>query len=333
MLCRNTFPTDMLYLSKSIRKGYFVMTEIKKPTFGEWAAVWLKEYKKPNVKATTYKDSYERIVQSHLNPRFADKQICEIKPLELIQFLNEQAEVYSDTELHKRKLCLKGIFDTAVENDLCDKSPFTSSVQKIKSKIKPTAKRTYTQNQVNDILAFCDTHRTGIYIRILLELGLRCSEMCGLQWGDINFDNRTIRIQRSCVEYDGRPLVGDTKNESSKRVLPLSTKLCGELAKLKKMKRNVADDDFLLSSQKCTGQPIAPTKFNEGRFKTFFRDYGLDDYLSPHELRHTCGTLLYERSQDIYAVSKYLGHSTITITAKLYVHNNAEQLQKTLSID
>lgn len=52
--------------------------------------------------------------------------------------------------------------------------------------------------------------------------------------------------------------------------------------------------------------------------------------LSPHELRHTCGTLLYARTKNIYAVSKFLGHANINITAKIYVHNDVDTLRESL---
>jgi integrase len=54
-----------------------------------------------------------------------------------------------------------------------------------------------------------------------------------------------------------------------------------------------------------------------------YRDVGIpkDKWLTPHELRHTCGTLLYQETKDIYHVSRFLGHSDIGITTKIYVHS------------
>ena len=42
----------------------------------------------------------------------------------------------------------------------------------------------------------------------------------------------------------------------------------------------------------------------------------------PLELRHTCGPLLYARTKNIYAASKFLGHANINLTAKIYVHSD-----------
>ena len=47
--------------------------------------------------------------------------------------------------------------------------------------------------------------------------------------------------------------------------------------------------------------------------------------LSPHELRHTCGTLLYQDTKDIFYVSRFLGHSDVSITTRIYVHSEMQQ--------
>ena len=55
--------------------------------------------------------------------------------------------------------------------------------------------------------------------------------------------------------------------------------------------------------------------------------------LTPHELRHTFGTLLRENGADIYTIQKAMGHSDISITAKTYVHNDVDVLRKAMNID
>ena len=53
--------------------------------------------------------------------------------------------------------------------------------------------------------------------------------------------------------------------------------------------------------------------------------------LSPHELRHTCGTALRRRGVDIYTIQQYLGHRDIEVTANTYVHSEVEALRSALS--
>lgn len=55
--------------------------------------------------------------------------------------------------------------------------------------------------------------------------------------------------------------------------------------------------------------------------------------LTPHELRHTYGTLLLEKGVDIYTIQKVMGHSDVSVTADVYIHNNINVLRKQLKID
>ena len=49
--------------------------------------------------------------------------------------------------------------------------------------------------------------------------------------------------------------------------------------------------------------------------------------LTPHELRHSFGSILYERGVDIVTISKLMGHARIEITVKLYVHDSMELMR------
>lgn len=55
--------------------------------------------------------------------------------------------------------------------------------------------------------------------------------------------------------------------------------------------------------------------------------------LTPHELRHTYGTLLRENGVDIYTIQKVMGHSDISVTADIYVHNDINVLRKQMKLD
>lgn len=44
--------------------------------------------------------------------------------------------------------------------------------------------------------------------------------------------------------------------------------------------------------------------------------------LNPHELRHTCGTLLYESGVDLRVIQKIMGHADLKTTSEIYIHDN-----------
>ena len=55
--------------------------------------------------------------------------------------------------------------------------------------------------------------------------------------------------------------------------------------------------------------------------------------LTPHELRHTYGTIKREEGIDLYTIQKVMGHADISVTASIYVHNDIEVLRKQLKLD
>lgn len=300
--------------------------------FDEWANLWLEKYKRGRVKDSTFTETYQRPVKKILIPYFGRASISQIKPIDIQDFLEKQAKIYSESTMKKLQLCLNAIFETAIDNDLCYKNP----AKKVSYFIaNPTKKRrVYSKEQVKDIIRFASSHPNGLPVWIMLELGLRCSEMLGLRWTDIDFKCKTINICRASTAVAHKAAVAPPKSKSSIRTLPVSSTL------LRAFKSQINSNTiYIVESTRVKGKPLTPTDYRK-RYLKFFKDYTAtlsnpDSFiiLTPHELRHTCGTLLYDKTHDIYAVSKYLGHANVDITARLYVHDNPEMLRNSLGID
>lgn len=300
----------------------------REATFKEWAETWLNVYKSGGkVRDNTYIKTYENIVNNHLIPYFDKTKMTSITQVDIENFVSAKKNL-SQSALNKMRVCLNAIFKTAIKNKVCYINPVEDVL--FKSEKDSKNMRIYTSSDVKQILSFCDKHKDGIYIRILLELGLRCSELCGLMWDDIDFKKRTVTIQRAVTDLKGKKIIDKPKSKSSVRTLPISSDLLQRLKDYPGEKTG-----FILKSSK-TGEALSPLSFKKRRYKTFFDDLAKEypniKMLNPHELRHTCGTLLYAKSHDIYAVSKYLGHSSVEITTKLYVHDSTDVLRKNLKI-
>ena len=96
-------------------------------------------------------------------------------------------------------------------------------------------------------------------ILFMLQLGLRISEVCGLQWGDIDLVHKEVRIRRGVRRIaigTGKTsvVVQAPKTESSKRVLPIPPKLSVLLQKLYQ-KNTFGSDVWFLS---CSSKPVEP---------------------------------------------------------------------------
>ena len=146
---------------------------------------------------------------------------------------------------------------------------------------------------------------------VIACLGLRVCELLGLQWGDFDFENLTVRIQRSVNEGE----VNSTKTEASEGLLPLTPELAETIRAHRVNCHFLEDSAFVFASS--SGKARWP-------------DNILADYLKPaaewagignvgwHPFRHTFSTLLDALGATPAVQKELMRHSDIQTTINLY---------------
>lgn len=154
--------------------------------------------------------------------------------------------------------------------------------------------------------------------------GLRRSEVLGLQWESVDFENKTITIQHTRIygdsdETDAVIERDILKRKSSYRTLPIPETVWTLLHNLKMVRygENPAPNDACVCLNR-EGKPVAPNYFTQC-FKQFLRDKDLRE-IRLHDLRHTCASVLIQNRVPLIEVQQWLGHSTLETTADLYAH-------------
>ena len=165
-------------------------------------------------------------------------------------------------------------------------------------------------------------------LHLLITTGLRRGELLGLQWKDIDFEGHTIEIKRNITYTPESGLVIDTpKTENSERMIPLLP----SLAKLlKEYKREMYPFSkaaaFVFPSKDSDTIPRDPNAITR-KVKCFMKKHNLPD-MSPHDLRHSCATLLLSNGADIKSVQEILGHTDASTTLNFYVRTDLEQMKE-----
>lgn len=168
----------------------------------------------------------------------------------------------------------------------------------------------------------------GYYRRAYaLELltGLRRGEFLGIEWSDINWVQKSIRICRTSQYLPGHGVYTDnTKNQSSQRIVMISDqiiRMLQEQYQWQQLQKKALGDAWVDSGRVITmpnGRPMRPDHFSS-YFKKVIKDSGLPD-IHLHSLRHTYATLCIANGEALTAVAEQLGHANIATTAKIYAH-------------
>jgi integrase len=162
---------------------------------------------------------------------------------------------------------------------------------------------------------------------IVMETGMRIGEISGLQWGDIDIQNKTLHIQRTVervVVFDGlngkkgtKVRMGSTKTINSNREIPLSKDILMFVRPLSKI---CVPNYYVVSNDAFPAEP----RLIRNYFNRLCKELKLPR-IKFHGLRHTFATSLIASKCDIKTVSSILGHANVSITLDLYVHPNNEQ--------
>ena len=222
---------------------------------------------------------------------------------------------------------VRQIFDAAVEDDILVRSPFKTSIYKLLP--GDTHKEALMgENRIRffDFVLKYDRKRRYYYdLVILIGTGMRVAELYGLTKRDLNFQNRTISVNKQiCVLSKDQIIFTKPKTNNGVRILPMSDAVYNAF----KMVLQQTDPSEKFVFYNSRGKPKIPN--NLQGFLAYIRDkltemYG-DDFpkVTPHTLRHSFCTDMIMSGLDVKSVQYLMGHSSSQITLDIYSHATNE---------
>ena len=232
--------------------------------------------------------------------------------------------------VHHQYNTLNLIFGYAEKMEVITRNPM-DKVDAPKKERKPVDALTEEQAKVFfSLLPSCPLEFRCI-LYLLITTGIRRGECMGLQWGDIDDQAGTITVQRN-VSFTSKlgVTVGIPKTENGFRSLPLVASTLTTLHEWKEQTEREHPNEnlhnaFLFPSKKGIFMPRDPNSVTR-RVKRFMKNNGLPD-LSPHDLRHSCATLLLAHGADVKSVQEILGHADASTTLNFYVKGDIQHMR------
>lgn len=213
---------------------------------------------------------------------------------------------------------IKQVFEYAVVLIEIDSNPVISV--KISKGLKKEKRDMITPEQIEIIKNNADYPLFGLFAFFLLYTGCRRGEALALQWGDIDLKAKLITISKSAYYNSNSAKIKAPKTQAGNREIiiidALSKKLTG--------KHKKTDYVFSLTQGK---EPLKESQATKG-WKKYCKDVGLEN-VTPHMLRHTYASILYEAGIDVKSAQDLLGHADISTTQNIYTHITKTKKEET----
>lgn len=319
-------------------------------TVDEWYHYWIDTFKSrlsPNT-LRNYRDRYEIDVK----PRIGKIRVRDIRPMHCQHIFNSMYDEYANGTMYQTYNMLGSMLKSAMKNGLISNHPF-DAVEMPPSKDKKDIHYLSVEEQeiFEEEAGYTDKAHA---FELVLQTGLRTSELIGLTFDCVDFDKREIRVEKQ-LEYrysEGYWRAGSPKTKNSYRTIPMTGKTYDILKAEETRRYNRKESDALdqelqyYDMRSCTtkklkmkdivfvsprtGEPVKNSTYDTALYKICDRA-GLKPFCM-HALRHTFATRCIERGVPPKVLQKILGHAQLSTTMDLYVHVTDESLIKGMEL-
>jgi integrase len=280
---------------------------------------WLTD-KDLSIRASTARN-YRRYSEQQILPILRKMRLQNILPAHIRQlYLRMQAEGKGARTIQLVHVTLHYALKQAVKERLIGYNPM-DAVER--PKVETQEFHIFTEEQARTLLAATKGHLYEALFYLALTTGLRKGELLGLMWSDVDWEKRTLRIERQLQQanWSSAKLV-PTKTKSGRRQIKLGK---GGLAMLEahrqkqESQRIQAGDGWKENGMifiTSVGTYIDQTKVSR-EFKHILQGAGLPDILF-HDLRHTSISILLDIGTPVNTVQRRAGHSKASVTTDIY---------------
>ena len=282
--------------------------EVEAATFG---ALLDRYVEKELSERYSTRKSYLSNIRVHIRPRWGEYPVDKLKPMAMEQWLRDLS-LAPKSKTHIRGI-MHLVFKCAERWGIIELGKNPVSLVRVKNASKRLKRpRVLDVAEYFELLKHLDEpHRTMVLVAQCL--GLRVSEILGLQWGDFSFENRSVLVQRSVV--GGR--VDDVKTEYSKDDVPLDARLAEALLSWRAASFFPRDTDWVFANP-VTGRPYHQESLRKRQLQRAAKLAGLGEDIGWHTFRHTYRSWLDETGAPMKVQQELMRHASIQTTMNVY---------------
>ena len=285
-------------------KGEYIDPGAARAVIRDLGKEWLR--RQTHMKPSSYR-SIESAWRIHVEPRWGSVAVSEVRKTAVQGWVSELSPGRSSTTVIRCHGVLASILDDAVD----DRRVLANPARGINLPAKLKKEHAYLSHpQVDELAAASGRHAT--LVLVLAYCGLRWGEAAGLRVKDLDMLRRRLMINQNAVEVGDAIIIGTPKSHE-RRSVPFPAFLSEPLAAACVGKGR---DDVVFTGDR--GGYLKRSRTGKGWFWRAASAAGIEEAITPHDLRHTAASLAVSAGANVKAVQRMLGHASASMTLDVY---------------
>lgn len=261
-------------------------------------------------------DGYRDLLRLHIGPHIGERLLATMTPLDVQEWVQTLRAIPTGARTVQisyallKRACKWGITIRLLAHNPCD------GISRPSAKRKPI--NPFTRDEVDRILAATAGDRLHAVYVLGIMTGMRQGEMFGLQWGDIDFDSREIRISRQAKDFRGKVVLKTPKTAAGIRTITIPDRTLAAISARREIAKAEKHDSLQVFTSPW-GKILRRSEFWKQNWKPLLKKLDLA-HRGAHHLRHTAATTMLTAGVPPHIVAGVLGHETAETVMEIYAH-------------